>query len=69
VDTFGDVAKRGLNPGRTSRSETDGKEEERRDFEGKRRHERINPIRKFRGTVESSKSRWAWKQVFVRRGE
>jgi len=29
----------------------------------------MNPIRKIRGTVESSKSRWTWKQVFARRGE
>jgi len=42
----------GTNPGRTGRRKVTGQEVRRRRFEGERRHERMNPDRKVRGTVE-----------------
>jgi hypothetical protein len=51
VDTFGDVAVRDETPGSAGGLERGGREGWRRNSEEERGHERMNPIRKGRGTV------------------
>jgi hypothetical protein len=52
VDVAGDAAKRERTPAGVVARTRSGREERRRHFEEEESRERINPIRKIRGTVD-----------------